>query len=634
MHHSVVVFAQKHRLGLAMLYCMRESKQSMSVKALKTYFFLLVTVSVFSIGCVLSRMGVSSMLVRTFLHVTRPGIYFRQHTNETTGREATMVTAYFAIESKHTSGEYNAWIQNMLSLMDPMIIFTEPQFVDRFLRLRSHAVHRTKIVTTRLEDLKIAKMYPLDAWSQQLAMDPEVKLHKTYRVFWVWLNKLCFMVDAIRDNPFASDIFVWCDIGSFRDTAYNSQTLIRNTNIISTDKMLLMAARPPHNIHTSGGIVLKYDGVFENSDWYTAGALLAGYKDTVLAMERQFLLTLQTYREKDLFIGDDQPLLQFTCVRNNLCEFVTPYHIQRDKWFGLQYALHTHNVISLWKPHGTLSNTRVHWPSTFTQALLASTPVPGIIETPCLNADFRAEFETSVWTMLTDGDAYVRGAEKLGVSILSHTRGPLDLVVMELSSKPLSASSWARLQAVGWKRCTVLRITPTDEASTFIRFRDQFTKLHLWGMVVYKTVLYLDADTLVVRDIDGIFEIPLNESFMAAGRDYESSQWLSGFNMGVVVVRPNHREYMRLLRLQKFGLVTFQTTMAEQGFLNALYRDTWTKLPFEYNANLAIYTQDRVYWNKNIDTVRIIHYTMSKPWACDAQYAPVCAIWLQANASV
>jgi len=535
--------------------------------------------------------------------------------------------------------------------MDPMIIFTEAKFVDEFRRLRVHAVNRTKIVTMRLEDLKVAKMFSLYEWSLQLAIDPERQLHKTYKVFWVWLNKLSFMTEAVRSNPFASDIFVWCDIGSFRQNTYNSQKLIRNTDIISPNKMLLMAVKPPHDIYTSGGIVLKYDGVFDNSDFYTAGALLAGYRTTVFDMEQQFLNTVQIYRNRGLFIGDDQPLLQATCARTNLCEFITPYHVRGNKWFGLQYALHTTNAISLWRPHASSSPTWTNptlFPitriSAFAQRVQNNTSVPratdrqvtfDAIPSPvCLNSDFRAESNRSVWTMVTDGEEYVRGAQKLGVSVLSNTRRPVDLVVLELKSKPLSTKNWARLQSVGWKRCTVDRIAPTDEQLTYPRFRDQFSKLHLWGMIEYKMVVYLDADTLVVRAVDAIFETEMGSAFMAAGRDYQASTWQPGFNMGVFVVLPSRPEYTRLKRLQKFGLIPFQTSMAEQGFLNVVYRNAWARLPFGYNANLAIYTQDRVYWDKNIDTVRIIHYTMSKPWACDLHYAPVCEIWLRANSSI
>jgi len=604
----------------------------MSLHTLKKWVVFTVVVCVFCIWCVLSLMGVRSLVVRSFLHATQPGIYFRQHSKQTPGRMATVVTAYFEIASKHTSAEYDTWMRNMLSLQDPMVIFTEEKFVDRFRQLRKHAGNRTKIVTTRLRDLKIAALFLPAAWSQQLAMDPEAKLHKSYQLFWVWLNKLSFMVQTVRDNPFASEIFVWADIGCFRDETYNGLLLVRNTGIISVDKMLLMAMKPPHNIDTSGGIVAKYDGVFDNSDFFTAGALLAGYKDTVVDMEKKFLHTIQIYRDRDLFIGDDQPLLQFTCVRNNLCEFVTPYHTRGNKWFGLQYALHTNNAVSMWRPYPVASSGHTQHVS---RALLRHNDSSALHggDTRCLNADFRAESERSVWTLLTEGDAYVRGAEKLGLSVLSNTHSPLDLVVMELESKPLSTSNWARLHAVGWKRCTVHRIAPTNEIATFPRFRDQFTKLHLWGMVMYKTVLYLDADTLVVQPIDVVLGTPLGNSFMAAGRDYADGQWRHGFNMGVFVVRPDRLECARLKRLQKFGVVAFETAMAEQGFLNVVYRDTWVQLPFAYNANLAVYVQDRVFWDSNIATIRIIHYTMTKPWACDNHYAPVCAMWLFANAS-
>ena len=95
----------------------------MSVQSLQKSLVLTMVACVFCIGCSLSLTGIRSVAMRSFLHATQPGIYFRQHSNQTTGRVATVVTAYFEIASKHTSGEYDAWMQNMLSLQDPMVIF-------------------------------------------------------------------------------------------------------------------------------------------------------------------------------------------------------------------------------------------------------------------------------------------------------------------------------------------------------------------------------------------------------------------------------------------------------------------------------------------------------------------------------
>jgi len=216
-----------------------------------------------------------------------------------------------------------------------------------------HALNKTQSITTSFDDVKIAKMFSRDAWTQQLLMDREMALHKSYYLFWIWLNKLSWMTEAIKANPFDTDIFVWRDIGSLRGHTYNSDRLVRNLDMISNDKMLIMASGPPHDVENgveNGDVTNKFDGIFRNRDWYTAGAVLAGYKHTVVAMEAMFLQTIQECHAHGLFIGDDQSLLQSTCVQNNICEFVTPYHVQGDKWFGLHYALHTDNVISLWKP--------------------------------------------------------------------------------------------------------------------------------------------------------------------------------------------------------------------------------------------------------------------------------------------
>jgi hypothetical protein len=95
------------------------------------------------------------------------------------------------------------------------------------------------------------------------------------------------------------------------------------------------------------------------------------------------------------------------------------------------------------------------------------------------NGDFVPEHSTAVWTMLTEGDSYVAGAVLMGASVRKHSVVPLDLVVMELATKPLADVAWVRLQEVGWKKCVVSRITPLAKP----RFRDQFTKLHIWKLV-------------------------------------------------------------------------------------------------------------------------------------------------------
>merc|ERR1712070_637015 len=105
----------------------------------------------------------------------------------------------------------------------------------------------------------------------------------------------------------------------------------------------------------------------------------------------------------------------------------------------------------------------------------------------------------------------------------------------------------------------------------------------------------------------------LGRKKIGVARDYGSGKWRPTFNMGVFFIHPDYAEYQRLLHLQKDPLATFEVAMAEQGFLNAVYKSQWHDIGFEYNANLAIFSQDRSYWDSHEARIRILHYTMSKP---------------------
>jgi hypothetical protein len=250
----------------------------------------------------------------------------------------------------------------------------------------------------------------------------------------------------------------------------------------------------------------------------------------------------------------------------------------------------------------------------------------------CQNGDFLPEHSTAVWTMLTEGDKYIIGAVVMGLSAKHLSTVPLDLVVMELATKPLSDVAWVRLQEVGWKRCVVDRIPPFNEAKTFPRFRDQFTKLHIWGMTMYKTILYLDSDTLAVKSIDGLLRSDLGDRDIGVARDIRGGKWCDTFNMGVFLINPDEHEYQRLLQLQSSNSVKYEINMAEQGWINVVYKDKWYNIGFTNNANLAVYSQDHLMWTKNSDDIRVIHYTMNKPWECHRPYNSVCSLWLEAYA--
>jgi len=244
----------------------------------------------------------------------------------------------------------------------------------------------------------------------------------------------------------------------------------------------------------------------------------------------------------------------------------------------------------------------------------------------------KAQNQIAVWTFLTDDVNYAISAVKLIKSIRANTKSVYyDTNAMELFEKPLANSTRDILVQAGWTLCHARRIAPRDEEQTYPRFRDQFTKLVLWNFTQYKAHIYFDSDTFIVGNIDDLLVSyhKLNDDNYRLGvtRDIKASVWLETFNMGVFVIKPSVEEFKRLIMLKENPEFEFETAMSEQGFLNVVYEKKWYEIGFKYNANLAVYTQQHDFWKRRESNIRVIHYTMKKPWACDDSYHLVCEIW-------
>ena len=262
----------------------------------------------------------------------------------------------------------------------------------------------------------------------------------------------------------------------------------------------------------------------------------------------------------------------------------------------------------------------------------------------CHNDDFLPQYHKSVWTMLTPDPNYILSTLKLGHSLrLQTTSDQFDMVVMELASKPLSRTAWRALHEIGWKRCVVDRVDPSQEgASRAYRYVDQFTKLRLWGMTMYHTVVYLDADTMVLRSISHLLNCHLgNHSIGVTAQNWYGK--FEFFNMGVVVIHPAKHEYQRLLKLQRDPSVHFDAAWAEQGFLNVVYKDKWYDIGCTNNALTWMAWQNHSYWTRQYAHFNVVHFGGIKPWAwaCfpdnmspleyltipSAYYTPICKAW-------
>jgi glycogenin len=227
-------------------------------------------------------------------------------------------------------------------------------------------------------------------------------------------------------------------------------------------------------------------------------------------------------------------------------------------------------------------------------------------------------------TMLCNGDSYVPGGEVLGKS-LAASGSKVPRVAMVTAD--ISPAARVRLAAQGWElRDTARLANPTPKAlQSFPRFSVVYTKLRAWELTDFDRVVMLDADTLVLRNVDDLFDRP---GFAAAPEFFLPDR----FNSGVMVVTPSRDTFERML-----GALSVAPSYdgGDQGFLNSFYADWYAmpaahRLPAGYNLASFIYQ-----FGNGRETLRttlareakILHYMVQKPWQAQATLTGGSELW-------
>ncbi len=242
-------------------------------------------------------------------------------------------------------------------------------------------------------------------------------------------------------------------------------------------------------------------------------------------------------------------------------------------------------------------------------------------------------------TLVTNAD-YAMGATALARSIrITGTKA--DIVVLHTGGVDQSA-----LTPLAEFRC---RLVPTDllplsnafnerharksihSAAPFTKGRkpdfhsplDNFCKLRLWQLTAYDRCIFIDADTLVLKNIDRYFGYP---EFSAAPNVYESLADFHRLNSGVFVATPSPQTFEAMLtqldRPDAFWPRTDQT------FLQNFFPD-WHGLPVTMNMLQYVWFNMPALWDW--PSIGVLHYQYEKPWEKDHPKAeslrPLINLW-------
>ncbi|XP_059637238.1 UDP-glucuronate:xylan alpha-glucuronosyltransferase 2 [Cornus florida] len=213
-------------------------------------------------------------------------------------------------------------------------------------------------------------------------------------------------------------------------------------------------------------------------------------------------------------------------------------------------------------------------------------------------------------TVLHSTESYVCGAITLAQSLLQ-TGTKRDLVL--LIDKSISPPKRDALAAAGWKIRLIKRIrNPRAEKNTYNEYN--YSKFRLWQLTDYTKIIFIDADIIVLRNLDLLFHFP---QMSASGNDG------SIFNSGVMVIEPSNCTFNIFMERRR-EIVSYNG--GDQGFLNEVFV-WWHRLPrrvnflknFWSNGSGEVSVKNQLF-GSDPPKLYAIHYLGLKPWACYRDY--------------
>ena len=200
---------------------------------------------------------------------------------------------------------------------------------------------------------------------------------------------------------------------------------------------------------------------------------------------------------------------------------------------------------------------------------------------------------------------FLVGVRVLGQS-LKESQTERDRIVLCAPDVPDSAKEV--LAKDGWV------VRSVQHTQSRIKF---FTKLQVWTLTEYSKLIFIDADAIVVSNIDHLFRCG---NFCAVFRHSDL------FNTGVYVITPSQAVYNDMLNIVEEGRFHSDQSLLNYYFRQLKYATLFDpatpsshtepmRLPAGYNSDLGIYYINSG-WTFPVQKLKVLHYTLGpvKPW--------------------
>lgn len=227
--------------------------------------------------------------------------------------DLTIVTAFYAIKSKHSLPEYLMRINNFMKLNHSIVFFTQKEFINIIKEMRPKYLHnKTIFIQMEIKDFYSYKSFGKE-FNESFYIDIENSYH-TVPLYLVWAEKCFFLKKVILKNYFNSSCFYWVDAGFF----VNEYIINRYINWPSSKKcyenpkVLLNSIRNVSDSERKDLINFNLE-VHKNFQKQNnvAGGVFGGKPEYLLKFIDYYYDTIKLFVNHNIFIGKDQNLFAF-----------------------------------------------------------------------------------------------------------------------------------------------------------------------------------------------------------------------------------------------------------------------------------------------------------------------------------
>jgi len=188
-----------------------------------------------------------------------------------------------------------------------------------------------------------------------------------------------------------------------------------------------------------------------------------------------------------------------------------------------------------------------------------------------------------------------------------------------------------RLQDVGFitRRISGLDNPNTKRVEDRPWFATTYTKLLIFNLTEFDKLIWLDADLLILENLDHLFERDIKD--IAAAPE---SQPPDRFNTGLMVVKPSTRLFNALMKAAK-KIPSYDGS--DQGFLNLFFKNWYFRsaehrLSFSYNVLQSLAWSYGPGWDLvHKQGIKVLHFcgdASMKPWSYTMNVTPGLAVYI------